>query len=73
MWGLLLKNYTLLGRSGEVAQQLRALALKEDLGSIPSMDTVTHNHLERHTLLLASMNIRHIHGAHTNMQTKHAH
>lgn len=50
-------------REGEMAQWLRVLAFVEDLGSIPSMHRVAHNHLQFHfqwiQCPLTSVGIRH--------------
>lgn len=52
----------LLEKAGELAQQLRALAV--DLGSVPSIYTVAHNHLPFHWLC------KHIHTGKTLIHRK---
>ena len=64
-------------RVGETSQQFTAHAALEVLGLIPRTNMVSHNHLHlqfqgvRHPLL-TSAGTRHVHGAHTYMQAKHA-
>jgi hypothetical protein len=64
--------------TGEVAQQLRALAaLAEDPGSVPGTHVEAHSHLKLRSQripcsLLTSMGTRHTHSALTDTQAKHS-
>lgn len=52
-----------------MAQELRALALAEDLGSTPSIHIMAHSHLPNP---VPGDSARHIVGAHTYMQAIHS-